>query len=137
MDYVNVCLIFQETSVEVLSISKNAWSLHTLPYVLKLQPRTNLTTYYHQETVHGVVTVNSDGNDYEARQTSLLHCYSFRMPIKEIHSIFSTRVLTGDTNFTSPTGDGTAILGDHPSHAKVSPLAVQRECLHFSVILRP
>ena len=52
-------------------------------------------------------------------------------------NVFSTNVLTGDTNFTSPTGDGTAILRDHPSHAKVLPLAVQRECLHFSVILRP
>ena len=31
------------------------------------------------------------------------------MAIKEIHSIFSTKVPTGDTNFTSPTGDGTAI----------------------------
>ena len=42
-----------------------------------------------------------------------------------------------DTIFTSPTGDGTAILRGHPSHAKVSPLAVQRKYLHFSVILRP
>ena len=75
MDYVNVCFIFQEMSVEVLSISKNAWSFHTLPYALKFQPRRNLTNYYHQETVHGVVTVNSNGNDYEARQTSLLHLF--------------------------------------------------------------
>ena len=59
------------------------------------------------------------------------------MAIKEIYSIFSTKVLTGDTNFTSPTGEGTAILRDHPSHAKVSPLAVQREYLHFSVMVRP
>ena len=52
-------------------------------------------------------------------------------------NVFSTKVLTGDTIFTSPNGDGTAILRGHPSHAKVSPLAVQREYLHFSVILRP
>ena len=39
--------------------------------------------------------------------------------------------------FTSPNGDGTAILRGHPSHAKVQPLAVQRKYLHFSVILRP
>ena len=32
----NVCLIFLETSVEVLFISKNAWSFHTFPYALKL-----------------------------------------------------------------------------------------------------
>ena len=75
MDYVNVCFIFQEMSVEVLSISKNAWSFHTLPYALKFQPRRNLTNYYHQETVHGVVIVNSNGNDYEARQISLLHLF--------------------------------------------------------------
>ena len=39
-------------------------------------------------------------------------------------SVFSTKVLIGDTIFTSPNGDGTAILRGHPSHAKVSPLAV-------------
>ena len=52
-------------------------------------------------------------------------------------NVFSTKVLTGDTIFTSPNGDGTAILRGHPSHAKVSPLAVQRKYLHFSVILGP
>ena len=34
-------------------------------------------------------------------------------------NVFSTKVLIGHTMFTSPTGDGTAILGGHPSHAKV------------------
>ena len=43
----------------------------------------------------------------------------------------------GTLYFTSPNGDGTAILRGHPSHAKVSPLAVQSKYLHFSVILRP
>ena len=51
--------------------------------------------------------------------------------------LFSTKMLTGDTIFTFPTGDGTAILRGHPSHAKLSPLVVQRKYLHFSVILRP
>ena len=50
-------------------------------------------------------------------------------------NVFSMKVLIADTIFKSPTGDGTAI--GHPSHAKVSPLAVQREYVHFSVILRP
>ena len=48
-------------------------------------------------------------------------------------NVFSTKVLIGDTIFTSPTGDGTAILRGHPSHAKVYPFAGQREYLHFSV----
>ena len=52
-------------------------------------------------------------------------------------NVFSTKVLTGDTIFTSPTGDGTSIFRGHPTHAKVKPIAVQREYLHFSVILRP
>ena len=52
-------------------------------------------------------------------------------------NVFSTKVLIGDTIFTSPNGDGTAILCGDLSHAKVSPLAVQRKYLHFSVILRP
>ena len=34
-------------------------------------------------------------------------------------NVFSTKVLIRDTIFTSPTGDGTAILLGHPSHAKV------------------
>ena len=38
--------------------------------------------------------------------------------------------------FTSPNGNGTAILRGHPSHAKVSPLAVQREYFHFSVVFK-
>ena len=50
--------------------------------------------------------------------------------------VFSTKVLTGDTSFTSPTGDGTGILRGHLSHAKVQPLVVQREYLHFSVIFK-
>ena len=40
-------------------------------------------------------------------------------------NVFSTKVLIGDTIFTSPNGDGTAILRGHPSHAKVSLLAVK------------
>ena len=38
--------------------------------------------------------------------------------------VFSTKVLIGNTIFTSPAGDGNAILRDHPSHAKVYSLAV-------------
>ena len=34
-------------------------------------------------------------------------------------NVFRTKVLTDDTSFTSPFGDGTAFLRDHPSHAKV------------------
>ena len=52
-------------------------------------------------------------------------------------NVFSTNVLIRHTIFTSPTGDGTAILRGHPSHAKVQPPAGQRKYLHFSVILRP
>ena len=33
--------------------------------------------------------------------------------------VLSTIVLIGETIFTSPAGDGTAILRGHPSHAKV------------------
>ena len=51
--------------------------------------------------------------------------------------VFSTKALIGDTIFTSSTGDGTVILRGHPSHAKALPLAVQRDYLHFSGILRP
>ena len=52
-------------------------------------------------------------------------------------NVFSTKVLIRDTIFMSPNGEGTTILRGHPSHVKLSLLAVQREYLHFSVILRP
>ena len=52
-------------------------------------------------------------------------------------NVFSAKVLRRGTIFTSPAGDRTAILRGQPSHAKVQPLAVQREYPHFSVILRP
>ena len=35
-------------------------------------------------------------------------------------NVFSTKAPIGDTIFTSPTGDGTAILRGHPSHARRS-----------------
>ena len=33
--------------------------------------------------------------------------------------VFSSKALTGDTIFMFSTGEGTAILRGHPSHAKV------------------
>ena len=52
-------------------------------------------------------------------------------------NVFSTKLLIGNTIFTSLTGDGTAILSGQPSHANVWPLVVQGKYLHFSVILIP
>ena len=52
-------------------------------------------------------------------------------------NVTSTKAVNRDTIFTSPTGDGTAIIRGHPSHARVWPFAGQRQYLHFSVILRP
>ena len=76
--------------------------------------------------------------------TSLTHCtyYGLLSVIlkKALYlsvNVFSTKVLIEDTVLTSPTGDGTAILRGHPSHAKVDPFVGQRQYLHFSVILRP
>ena len=34
-------------------------------------------------------------------------------------NVFSTKVLIGDTVFTSPTGEGIVILRGHPNHVKV------------------
>ena len=47
------------------------------------------------------------------------------------------KCLLGTLLFMSATGDGTAILPGHPSHAKVYPLAGSRKYSYFSVILRP
>ena len=57
---------------------------------------------------------------------AISHCFKKNALYLSVN-VFSTKVLTGDTIFTS--GDGTAFLRDHPSHAKVSPLAVQTEYL--------
>ena len=46
-------------------------------------------------------------------------------------NVFRTKALTGDSIFTSPTGEGTTILRGHPSHAKVQPFAGQRKYLHL------
>ena len=54
-----------------------------------------------------------------------------------VNVFISPKVLIGTLYFTSPNGDGTAILRGHPSYAKVQPPAGQRKYLHFSVILRP
>ena len=40
--------------------------------------------------------------------------------------VFSTKELTGDTTFMSPTVDVTFILRGRPRHAEVQPFAVQR-----------
>jgi len=61
---------------------------------------------------------------------------------KKKHFMWVSMYLARITNWwhyfvSFPTGDGTAILHGHQSHAKFQPLAVQREYLHFSVILRP
>ena len=52
-----------------------------------------------------------------------------------LFNVFSKKVLTGYTIFTSPTGDKAAILRVHPSYAKVQSFAGQMQYLHFSVIL--
>ena len=49
-------------------------------------------------------------------------------------NVFSKKVLIRDTIFTSPTGDGTAILRGHTCHAKVQLLAGQLQYLNFSII---
>ena len=51
-------------------------------------------------------------------------------------NVFSKKVLIGDTIFTSPTGDGTAILRGHTSHAKAQRLAGQMHYLRFSIIFQ-
>ena len=71
-----------------------------------------------------------------SKQTS--YC-EFKKALYLSLNVFSTKVLIGDTIFTSPTGDGTAILRGHPSHAKVRPAAcrVKGAPSFSSVILRP
>ena len=52
-------------------------------------------------------------------------------------NVFRTKVLIRDTSFTFPTGDGTAILRGHLSHAKVSPFAGQKQYLYFLSYFKP
>ena len=53
----------------------------------------------------------------------ILETSSQNVIIAQNVNVFSPKVLTEDTIFTSPTGEVTAILHGHPSHAKVKPLA--------------
>ena len=76
-------------------------------------------------------------NDDHVRFMTELHCFFKKNNIYLSANVFSTKVLIEDTIFTSPTGGGYAIFRGHLSYAKVQPPAVQREYLHFSVILRP
>ena len=51
----------------------------------------------------------------------LIPCYSDwrKKKLNLSVNVFSTNLLIGNTIFTSPTGDGTAILRGHSSHASV------------------
>ena len=51
-------------------------------------------------------------------------------------NVFSRKVLIGDTIFTSPCGDGTAILRKHLSHTKVYPFAAQGSTFISQLFLR-
>ena len=71
----------------------------------------------------------------------LFSVLSFRRHVKKC-TLFECQSILHESTiwvhyFSSPTGDGTAILRGHPSHEKVCPLAVQRKYLHFLAILRP
>ena len=58
---------------------------------------------------------NSSYAQFEGNGTILFLKKAFYLSVK----VSSTKVLIGDTTFTSRTGDGTAILRGLPSHAKV------------------
>ena len=65
---------------------------------------------------------------------NLSHTGSDGVQLNLTVNVFIKKVLIVGTIFTSPTGYRTAILRGHPSHAKVQPLGVQRDYLHFSVM---
>ena len=52
-------------------------------------------------------------------------------------NVFSMKVLIGDTIFTPPTREGTAILYGDLSHGKFEPFSREGHYLDFSFILRP
>ena len=56
--------------------------------------------------------------------------------VKKMRKMHLIWVLIGTLYFTSPNGDGTAILRGHPNHAKFQPPPGQRKNLHFSVIFK-
>ena len=55
----------------------------------------------------------------EINSVSFIRNYYLKNALYLSVNVFSTKVLIGDTIFTSPTGDRTVILRGHPSHAKV------------------
>ena len=61
----------------------------------------------------GVMNIPKNENEFRFQVRNALHLSV---------NVFGTKVLVGDTIFTSPTGDGTAILRGHPSRAILTEL---------------
>ena len=100
-----------------------------------------INSQYSNPTCTTTKSVLSHGPTVGPRESET-HCYPRRRKKKPFilrgwHLLLWSILPSGPLYFMSPTEDGTAILRGHPSDAKVSPLALQREWLHFSVILRP
>ena len=81
-------------------------------------------TCLHQNLLCDTLTVTRNVNFtlslfIEISSISFIRNYFKKNALSLSVNVFSTKVLTGDTIFTSPTGEETAILRGHPSHAKV------------------
>ena len=69
------------------------------------------------------IAVDYEGECEEGKCRIFMRCNTLDLEIHFIwvSLVFSKKVLIEDTIFTSPVGDGTAILRGHPSHAKLNP----------------
>ena len=109
------------------------------PSVMDCKMGTRYTTLYEKQLLHKILQDKwywwRFEYNYETTTTSGAGLIASNF--KKMHFIWKSMYLAwliGNTVFMSSTGDRTAILCGHLSHAKVQPLEVQREYLHFSVI---
>ena len=102
--------------------------------------------HYNFYTKHKGTITNKSRNETKRKGVMIIHSFAqmenwiwllITFILRGWHLLLWSILPSGPLYFTSPTEDGTAVLRGHLSHAKVSPLALQREWLHFSVILRP
>ena len=89
-------------------------------YPLKMRSCTSL----YQNLLCDTLTVTRNVNFalslfIEINSISFIRNYYLKNALRLSVNVFSLKVLIGDTIFTSPSGEETAILRGHPIHAKV------------------
>ena len=118
------------------SLTNQSWLSSTLTHPIQ-EPNFGLWMSCSDNIFNSTVIKMLKNDDHGRFMTELCCFFKKKNALYLSVNVSSMKVLIGDTIFKSPTGGVYAIFRGHLSYAKVHPPAVQREYLHFSVILRP